>query len=221
MNGGQGLNTGLADAFNLIWRLQLLIQHPNLPSDYKTNLLKSYEIERQATAKEVVDVASQLVRSTMAEAKSYVELIEKNSGFITGMGVNYANVGSPLVVKSKCNIFEAGYRCPDLWLRDSKTKDWCRLYEKIEYGKFVLLVIGTSETPRMNIQDGVEMTIVRLQPLSQKLNNSKGLKQERSAEEGNEWFECPVIRDRESFAVLVRPDTYIQRVGAVEDMVIC
>lgn len=82
VNGGQGLNTGQADAFALAWRLGLAVRggcH---------GLLRSYEEERLATARGVVEVAAQLVRSTVRTAAEYVELIERNANYITGASLS-------------------------------------------------------------------------------------------------------------------------------------
>lgn len=78
VNGGQGLNTGQADAFALAWRLALAVK------EGYHGVLQSYEDERLATARGVIDVAAKLVRSTVKTATEYVELIEKNANYITG-----------------------------------------------------------------------------------------------------------------------------------------
>lgn len=80
MNGGQGLNTGIADAFALIWRLALAIKQPQ-PHQA---LLQSYDAERRKVAEGVIDVAAKLVRSTTRTAEEYVKIIETNAGYITG-----------------------------------------------------------------------------------------------------------------------------------------
>lgn len=79
VNGGQGLNTGLADAFNLIWRIAFAAKGLGGAA-----LLKSYDEERRITAEGVIDVAAKLVRSTVKTALEYVDLIEKSAKFITG-----------------------------------------------------------------------------------------------------------------------------------------
>lgn len=85
VNGGQGLNTGVADAFSLAWRLAAVVSSPStLKPDAADKLLRSYDIERRGTAQGVVDVAAALVRDTVREAKQYVGTIEKNAGYITG-----------------------------------------------------------------------------------------------------------------------------------------
>lgn len=81
VNGGQGLNTGIADAFNLVWRIAFAAKGFGGPV-----LLKSYDEERRATAEKVIDVAAKLVRSTVKTALEYVDLIEKSANYITGIG---------------------------------------------------------------------------------------------------------------------------------------
>ena len=77
VNGGQGLNTGISDAFALAWRLHAAIR--GMP-----NVMQSYETERLTSARLIIDVAAKLVRSTLRTAEEYVSLIEKNANYITG-----------------------------------------------------------------------------------------------------------------------------------------
>lgn len=84
MNGGQGLNTGMADAFSLAWRLAEVVENPKLRPNVAEELIGSYDMERRSTARDVIDVAASLVRDTVKTAKTYVGTIEKNAGYITG-----------------------------------------------------------------------------------------------------------------------------------------
>jgi 3-(3-hydroxy-phenyl)propionate hydroxylase len=54
---GQGLNTGLRDAFNLAWKLAAIVRGAAAPS-----LLASYEEERRAHAKAMIDLSTTLGR---------------------------------------------------------------------------------------------------------------------------------------------------------------
>ncbi|KAJ5047197.1 uncharacterized protein L3040_003038 [Drepanopeziza brunnea f. sp. 'multigermtubi'] len=131
VNGGQGLNTGAADAFALAWRLKLAI------SGFNTQVLQIYDAERRATAKGVVDVAAKLVRTTLKTAEEYVALIGKNAANITGMGITYAP-SSAAVVASSVGAFVAGARTPDFVFAKAKVVE-IRFYELLRYGNFVVL----------------------------------------------------------------------------------
>ena len=84
VNGGQGLNTGIADAFSLAWRLAAIVNNKELRTESADKILRSYDTERRKTAQGVIDVAAALVRDTVHEAKQYVGTIQKNAGYITG-----------------------------------------------------------------------------------------------------------------------------------------
>lgn len=84
VNGGQGLNTGIADAFALSWRIATAVLDPNLTADGALKLIRSYDTERRSVAQNVIDVAANLVRDTVHTAAQYVSTIERNAGYITG-----------------------------------------------------------------------------------------------------------------------------------------
>ncbi|BBM83730.1 FAD-binding protein [Candidatus Uabimicrobium amorphum] len=128
VNGGQGLNTGLADAFNLMWKLNMVIKH-NAPK----SLLQSYENERKPVAQSVIETSGKLVRSTKysdngTHAQDYVKLVQKHAGNITGMGIRYGKDGLE------------GTRIPDFEMYDGAKKT--RLYTLLDYTKFNLVVFG-------------------------------------------------------------------------------
>lgn len=128
VNGGQGLNTGLADAFNLIWKLNMVINF-----DASTELLQSYEEERRLVAKSVIETSGELVRSTKysrngTHAQDYIKIIQKHAGNITGMGIRY---GEQTLRGSRLFDFE-------IFKEHTKT----RLYSLLDYSKFTLLVFG-------------------------------------------------------------------------------
>ncbi|WP_103863554.1 FAD-binding protein [Aquimarina sp. I32.4] len=125
VNGGQGLNTGLADSFNLIWKLSMIKNHGAHQS-----LLSSYESERKPIALSVIESSGELVRSTKysnsgTHAKDYVKIVEKRAGNITGMGIRYSEKG---IIRT---------RVYDLIVHQEKDKK--RLYSLLEYTKFTLL----------------------------------------------------------------------------------
>lgn len=128
VNGGQGLNTGLADAFNLMWKLGMVEKH-GAPA----SLLQTYEAERKPVAQKVIETSGALVRSTKfseegTHAQDYVKLVQKYAGNITGMGIRYGEEGLP------------GSRLFDMELNVDGKK--ARLYTLLDYSKYSLLLFG-------------------------------------------------------------------------------
>lgn len=131
VNGGQGLNTGLADAFNLMWKLHMVI-HYSAP----VQLLQSYEDERRPVAFSVIESSGELVRSTRhskngTHAQDYVNIVQKRAGNITGMGIRYGDTGLN------------GSRLFDFELYNGISKT--RIYSLLDYTKFTLLIFGDYE----------------------------------------------------------------------------
>ncbi len=127
VNGGQGLNTGLADAFNLMWKLDMVESH-----GAPVALARTYEEERKPVAMSVVATSGELTRSTKfsasgTHAEDYVKIVERRAGNITGMGVCYGE--HPL----------HGRRLFDFALEAG------RVYSALDYRFFTLLVFGDAE----------------------------------------------------------------------------
>jgi 3-(3-hydroxy-phenyl)propionate hydroxylase len=125
VNGGQGLNTGLADAFNLVWKIHMVKNH-----GAAAELLATYESERKPVAESVVQTSGELVRSTKfsetgKHAEDYVKIVQKRAGNITGMGIRYGEEGI------------RGTRLPDMLLSSGK-----RLYSLLDYSKYTLIIFS-------------------------------------------------------------------------------
>lgn len=128
VNGGQGLNTGLADAFNLMWKLNMVMNF-----SASTKLLQSYENERKQVAQNVIETSGELVRSTKysqngTHAQDYVKIVQQRAGSITGMGIRYGEQGL------------CGSRVFDFEIYDGTNK--FRLYSLLNYTKFTLIIFS-------------------------------------------------------------------------------
>jgi 2-polyprenyl-6-methoxyphenol hydroxylase-like FAD-dependent oxidoreductase len=128
VNGGQGLNTGLADAFNLMWKIKMVLKNGS-----SKDLLNTFESERKPVAQSVIESSGELVRSTKfsekgTHAQDYVSIVQKRAGNITGMGIRYGNQGL------------RGTRVFDFEVAQGAKKT--RLYSLLDYTKFTLLVFG-------------------------------------------------------------------------------
>ncbi|CAH0040471.1 unnamed protein product [Clonostachys solani] len=220
VNGGQGLNTGLADAFGLSWRLAMVLKQDNLKTGAADKLLRSYDLERRTTAKGVIDVAAALVRDTVHTAKQYVSTIQRNAGYITGMGVSYQDMNSPLVVESTHSFWTAGKRCPDVEVTDAPHGKTHRLYSAVEYGKYALLFVGKHPEGRVGYEKVASCYSILPRssddtaPVPQ--GSGEAGEQTLSREAGEKVFEADWVTQEDSFVVVVRPDMYIGYVGTDE-----
>jgi 2-polyprenyl-6-methoxyphenol hydroxylase-like FAD-dependent oxidoreductase/quinol monooxygenase YgiN len=84
--GGQGMNTGIQDAWNLGWKLALAVRGEAAP-----RLLDSYEAERRPAGKEIVDRA---VRIAFTDE---IDMDDERRQFLTDMQMTLSYAESPLI----------------------------------------------------------------------------------------------------------------------------
>jgi len=139
--GGQGLNTGVQDAFNLGWKLALVVR-----GHAPEALLDSYHAERHPVAARVlkhtmaqvalqrVDDRSEALRDTVAELLKMDEPRKRVAAMMSGLDIHYdLGEGHPLL----------GRRMPDL---DVRTRDGpARVYAFLHRGRPVLFNFGARE----------------------------------------------------------------------------
>ncbi|WQF82288.1 Putative FAD-binding domain, FAD/NAD(P)-binding domain superfamily [Colletotrichum destructivum] len=222
VNGGQGLNTGIADAFALAWRLAGVLTNEGLSPDAADRLIRSYDVERRTVAQGVIDVAAALVRDTIKTAKEYVSTIEKNAGYITGMGVAYDGTGSPLVHESSHGIWTAGRRCPDVLLAPVSAVSGGepkRLYELVssQYGKHLVLRVGGQPGASRDPSAGVRLFNIKPQQAEEETRTTSTGAGDSPAESSSSTFTAEWAADDDNFTVVVRPDMYIGYVGQGDD----
>ena len=120
--GGQGMNTGMQDAFNLAWKLSLVIGGVCKPS-----LLDSYSVERSAVGDQVLSNAGRMtevaiIRNPIAQglrnaavkfAFGFPQLSHAAANTLAELDIGYPD--SPLTVKGAHHAKEtkAGKRWPD------------------------------------------------------------------------------------------------------------
>ncbi|KAI0691497.1 monooxygenase [Cytidiella melzeri] len=124
--GGQGLNTGVQDSFNLAWKLSLALKYPSVPRA----LLESYETERLPVVRDMLFRTSELLKQTANyKLKGGTEATHlRRPQILHQIGVNYR--GSPVVVEEQAkeegeeevsgayrpedpSVLKAGDRAPD------------------------------------------------------------------------------------------------------------
>jgi 2-polyprenyl-6-methoxyphenol hydroxylase-like FAD-dependent oxidoreductase len=112
--GGQGMNTGIQDAYNLAWKLALVTRGAARPS-----LLDSYQAERHPIAAATVlgtDLATQLVtlrhpiarwaRNRLTEVLSGVEVIQQR-GLRAASQIAIGYRKSPIVAEHRASVIAA------------------------------------------------------------------------------------------------------------------
>ena len=130
--GGQGMNTGIQDAYNLGWKLSQVLAGARDP------LLDTYEEERLPVAASILGITTKLHRRVLSGNTS-----EQRRGPETlQLGINYR--GSSLAREednSSANV-HAGDRAPDAPCRNSFGTS-TRLFDAFRGPHFTLLAFGT------------------------------------------------------------------------------
>jgi 2-polyprenyl-6-methoxyphenol hydroxylase-like FAD-dependent oxidoreductase/heme-degrading monooxygenase HmoA len=106
--GGQGMNTGIQDAWNLSWKLALAVRGQASPG-----LLDSYEAERRPAGKAIVD------RAVAIAFTDEMDMEDEKAQFLLEMQMTMNYAGSPLVgeVTDRDRFAggpEPGHRAPDV-----------------------------------------------------------------------------------------------------------
>jgi len=146
--GGQGMNTGLGDAFNLGWKLASVIQ-----GKAKKELLDSYEAERMPVIDGVMRMTDQMTRLITARKgprvwiREWVLPILAKMGFARKMAMRLSQlfVGylhSPMVLPGKvAGGAKPGERVPPLSFCELATGRVSRTPDLFSKGKIVFLVM--------------------------------------------------------------------------------
>ena len=175
--GGQGMNTGMQDSFNLGWKLALAVN--NLVTD---SFLDSYEEERLAVALSVLQMTdfitkvnttrnpiAQHIRNRLAPILSAQEVIQKRiRNNVSEHALNYRK--SPIVQEDFPNLLEsvsksgsamhqfidfkhgppAGELAPDAFLcPDGSSENPVRLHELLKMKDHVLLIFSSSDSDNL------------------------------------------------------------------------
>ncbi|WP_433249464.1 FAD-dependent oxidoreductase [Actinomadura nitritigenes] len=134
--GGQGMNTGVQDAYNLGWKLAAVLTGADAA------LLDTYEQERRPVAQAVLDDSTARLHAVMQAAGSS-DGSSPHKGltgdFTTGLTIGYPN--SPLSQGPT-----AGGRAPDAPCKDASTRRTVRLFDLQRGPHWTLLSFGDHAT---------------------------------------------------------------------------
>ncbi|MXV50053.1 hypothetical protein GS399_03645 [Pedobacter sp. HMF7647] len=153
--GGQGMNTGLQDAYNLSWKLVGVIN-----GQYHSKILNSYQEERMPVAKQLLKTTDKLF--TIIISKNWLSIKLRNFlvpliipkiwsndkirgrffKMVSQIGISYRH-SSVNVHHSHLSSVKAGDRLPYLEFYDEKKEETTDLHSWFNKTGFTILVLGT------------------------------------------------------------------------------
>ena len=141
--GGQGLNTGVQDAYNLGWKLAAVLR--GAPAA----LLDTYEAERRPVAEEVLGLSTRLMdKHRNGDADAY-----RRGADTKQLGISYR--GGPLAVDRRRTPgpLRAGDRAPDVPVEVGLASE-TRLFEVLAHPEWTLIGDGTVDGARSFVDSG-------------------------------------------------------------------
>jgi len=195
--GGQGMNTGIQDAYNLAWKLAYVIK-----GGMNSEVLKTYSTERTANAKRLLETTDRIFDIMSGVNRfwnflrlnffpSLLSLISKNSfvkrqifPLLSQIGIAYPD--SYLTLKSSMGKVRAGGRMPYFVFSDSR-----QIFSYLTQPVFKLLYFGSND-------------------ISNPISKNTRLKITFVA-----FKETPssIFGNASEFYVLLRPDNHISYIG--------
>jgi 2-polyprenyl-6-methoxyphenol hydroxylase-like FAD-dependent oxidoreductase len=196
--GGQGMNTGIQDAYNLGWKLG------NVLKGAPDTLLKTYEEERLPVAANVLGISTKLHRQIVKDIEENV----RRDAVMLQLGITYKEMSLSKTAGSVTLKISSGDRAPDAPGLDANGND-VRLFDLFRGPHFTQLRLfpqdGDSdfkETPGLK-----SVHILRVQPRhhtpSQVFVDASGHFTDAYGEGNGE-------------IVLVRPDGYVGWIGSAQ-----
>ena len=152
--GGQGMNTGLQDAYNLAWKLAGVVNN-----QLKEFILESYAAERMPVARELLSTTDRIFSTIMSQSwlarqfKKWVlpgllKLAWSRKAFrkafferLSQTSISYRHSSINLHM-SQANKIKAGDRLPYLKIFDEKKQRETDLHEWCSKSGFTLIVMG-------------------------------------------------------------------------------
>ena len=204
--GGQGMNTGIQDAYNLAWKLALVLK-----KQADEVLLATYNTERLENAKNLVESTDKmfeleagsnwfvgLVRAfllpPLAKHLFSLTLVQRTLfSLVSQIGISYPDSALSLG-ESKAEV-KAGDRLPYFTV-EGDTLEGESIYRKLKSPKFHLLTFTNKEDKQKTEQDI-----------------------EKIGQQYEDWLDCAVLplsksisdtfEVQDSFSLLIRPDNHI------------
>ncbi|MBE8591554.1 FAD-dependent oxidoreductase [Pseudomonas sp. MAFF 301449] len=199
--GAQGLNTGVQDAYNLGWKLALMLESGS------DSLLDSYQEERMPVAAAVLEISSQLFNSV-----SKVRMPKLTRGDAERqLQINYRESSLSRGSTARTRMLAAGDRAPDAPC-SNRSQGATTLFDAFKGTHFTLLAFGKkaiATTQRLAVQEGL-LKVIAIRP------NHIEQHEQRPNDLADDQLHARMaygIDSSENVTVLVRPDGYIARIA--------
>ena len=137
--GGQGMNTGIQDAYNLAWKLSAVLNGAD------GALLDTYEEERLPIAASMLGITTRLHRQAVVDDS---QVIERGPETLQ-LGLNYRQCSLSQQQDPPATPLRAGDRAPDAPLHDAKGRN-VSLFDVFRGPRFTLLSFSVHD------QEGLE-----------------------------------------------------------------
>lgn len=217
--GGQGMNTGLQDAYNLAWKLAAVLNGQIVP-----NVLNSYAEERMPVAKELLNTTDRIFNIVTSRTwfgnllKTYVvpkvlkfgwendNIREQFFKRASQTGISYRDSKLSLSLGRPTDI-KAGDRLPYLEIYDEKKKAKTDIHTWCNKPGFTLLTFG-------HVQESFLFTIAKW--LTQEYNGAINFFHLPYSPANQKVFDVLQITEGTRKAVIVRPDMHI---GYLNDLI--
>lgn len=192
--GGQGMNTGIQDAYNLGWKLGCVLRGAH------ASLLDTYEEERLPVAASVLGITTRL----SLEFRERGNQLSRDPETLQ-LGIHYRSSSlSPQQTASPLSL-QPGDRAPDAPLLDTKNNR-LRLFDLLRGPQFTLLILGATDVEGRDrfskrYQENVHIYAICPQPFEAPESSVI------FREEGEHFSQSYGVKDRA--LVLIRPDGYI------------
>jgi 2-polyprenyl-6-methoxyphenol hydroxylase-like FAD-dependent oxidoreductase len=204
--GGQGMNTGIQDAYNLGWKLAAVL------SGAPEALLDTYQAERLPVAQGILASTSirhrELGQSLSGQGQGITNLLSGKETFADPSQLSITYRGSEL----SCDLDErtgirAGDRAPDAPCTSADSRQPIRLFEVLGSPQFTLLSFGDSPAPRLPDAYNDTMQVYTIAGP----DNTTTIDPHALIDSQGHAHRAYGIRDQA--VILVRPDGYIGLTG--------
>lgn len=219
--GGQGMNTGLQDAYNLGWKLAGVVN-----GQLKETILDSYAAERMPVAKELLTTTDRLFKTIISDNWFWVyfnkwimpwglKFFWKNDTLramffkrLSQIGISYRDSKINLHLSNAKNV-KAGDRLPYLKVFDEKKQEETDLHEWCSKPGFTLIVLG-------KLQEIDLFTLAKW--ITQNYNGSLNFFYLPPSAKNQHVFDQFEIAEGKKKALIIRPDMHIGLINDVVDI---